>query len=236
MVGKLGLLVAILTAAQPVSGRGLSAQDNGKVATEKPFCFRGQALPRCRAFAITEFGGDVRLYAPKIELVYVSPFDSSVIRYEYRPTVFSVTGEVGAMYNTSKRNALGGSVFSRNGSGGARFGVKGRYRHWLSTDGIGARCCHRCDERRWRFKLERRSVGGPHWRRGNQLSGLCGTARARGPQSHAEGHAARFVCRSAGRFISGARRSGARRLRVRGAFRDFCCRRALTSRIGGARS
>ena len=80
-------------------------------------------MPRCRAFALTEFGADVRLYAPKTELRYVSPYDASVIAYSFQPTVFSVTGEVGAMINANKRNALGGTVFLRNGSGGAQFGV-----------------------------------------------------------------------------------------------------------------
>jgi hypothetical protein len=68
-------------------------------------CFRGRPLPRCRAFWLTEFG--------------VSPFDGAV------------AWELGGMRNVGPRSAVGGALYLRV-DGGSAYGVKPRFRRWLS--------------------------------------------------------------------------------------------------------
>ncbi len=68
-------------------------------------CFRGRPLPRCRAFWLTEFG----LSLPD------GPFG----------------WQLGAMRNVGKRNAVGGTLYLRI-DGGTAYGVKPRFRRWLS--------------------------------------------------------------------------------------------------------
>lgn len=68
-------------------------------------CFRGRPLPQCRAFWLTEFG----LSLPD------GPFG----------------WELGGMRNVGTRSAVGGTLYLRV-DGGTAYGVKPRFRRWLS--------------------------------------------------------------------------------------------------------
>ena len=74
-------------------------------AAPKPLCFRGRPLPQCRAFWLTEFG--------------VSPFEPWFV------------WELGGMRNVGARSAVGGALYVRI-DGGTAYGVKPRFRRWLS--------------------------------------------------------------------------------------------------------
>jgi hypothetical protein len=68
-------------------------------------CFRGRPLPQCRAFWLTEFG----LSLPDGPFVW----------------------ELGGMRNVGTHSAVGGTLYLRV-DGGTAYGVKPRFRRWLS--------------------------------------------------------------------------------------------------------
>ena len=72
----------------------------------RALCFQGRPLPRCRAFWLTEFG--------------VSPFEPSVV------------WELGGMRNVGARSAVGGALHVGIFDRGTAYGVKPRFRRWLS--------------------------------------------------------------------------------------------------------
>jgi hypothetical protein len=89
--------------ASPVRGQ----QALSPTRTPKPLCFRGRTLPNCRSFLLTEF--DLAL------------------------TDGSTRWELGAMKNVGSRSAIGGSLLLRGAENdSSAFGVKARYRWWLS--------------------------------------------------------------------------------------------------------
>jgi len=72
---------------------------------QQAVCFRGRPLPQCRAFWLTEFG----LSLPDGPFVW----------------------ELGGMRNVGTHSAVGGTLYLRV-DGGTAYGVKPRFRRWLS--------------------------------------------------------------------------------------------------------
>ncbi|UCG61718.1 MAG: hypothetical protein JSV52_00055, partial [Candidatus Zixiibacteriota bacterium] len=79
------------------------------------FC-RGKPLDSCQSFWVLESGFLARLG------------DSDVREKDGRASVFL---ELGHMKNITSNSAVGASVYC-SGVGGDLFGIKGRYRNWLS--------------------------------------------------------------------------------------------------------
>jgi hypothetical protein len=73
--------------------------------------------PRCQSFWITEFSITPRLNA--------NPSGNGGPNYYY-------TWDVGAMANVGGRTALGGAAFVGGEDDGVRFGLRFRYRRWLT--------------------------------------------------------------------------------------------------------
>jgi len=84
-------------------------------------CRRGEPSPHCSSFWITEFGICWRLDGVSGEIRRERIYDYG-IRYE-----------LGKMYNTSERHALGGAV-TLTGTGETGLGVHGRLRYWLNRN------------------------------------------------------------------------------------------------------
>jgi hypothetical protein len=80
-------------------------------------CFSGRPLPKCKAFMLTEFGYSRRLN------------DSHRDVYSGR---WYLTAELGAMVNRGYRSALGAALFFGAEDDGSRWGLRPRYRRWLS--------------------------------------------------------------------------------------------------------
>lgn len=99
--------------------------DSSGAGTPHRLCFRGQALPRCEGFLITELVAARRIN-----------------RHPSRSTAAGddepyFTWEGGGMVNLTARTALGGSI--RYGTlgfdSGDRWGVQVRYRRWTGSGG-----------------------------------------------------------------------------------------------------
>jgi hypothetical protein len=84
------------------------------------FCFRGQALPACRTFAITEFGYGRGLW---------NDLDETGLGHHVEPHL--VFWELGAMRNLGVRSAVGGTFLLTSR---ASVGLKARYRQWLGAE------------------------------------------------------------------------------------------------------
>jgi hypothetical protein len=100
-----------------VSPSGVLAADPPEVSAsrEPRDCFRGQPLPECANFVVSEvsYGGRADAYDPRSENNHLSL-------------------EMGLMYNRGPRTALGASV-SHIWSEDSRLGVHFRYRRWLNN-------------------------------------------------------------------------------------------------------
>ncbi len=99
--------------------------------TRAPFCFRGRALPRCRAFLLTEVGYYQR--AVSTEQLYPDSERSRSI-----PELDShLSWDVGYMKNLDRSKAVGGTVMLGTGDAGIRAAAKARHRWWISNDLAG---------------------------------------------------------------------------------------------------
>ncbi len=76
-------------------------------------CFQGKPLPNCKSFWITEI---------TVGIDVISSYAGGL-----------VTPEVGLMANLNKKHAIGGTAFL-DITDNAGFGVKGRYRYWMSKN------------------------------------------------------------------------------------------------------
>lgn len=89
----------------------------------RDLCFRAAPFPECRSFLVTEAAVGRRLFgtgAPEGQLL-----DQMM---EWRAVI-----EIGAMMNRDERSALGGSGVLRLGDEVLIWGLRGRYRRWLSN-------------------------------------------------------------------------------------------------------
>ena len=101
--------LAAFALAMSFTAHGTTARAQQADAIPKAVCFRGQPLPRCRAFWLTEFG-------------VAAPLGGSDPLASW---------ELGGMRNIDARTALGVTLYlSAFASDG--FGVKPRLRRWLS--------------------------------------------------------------------------------------------------------
>jgi outer membrane murein-binding lipoprotein Lpp len=89
------------------------------VVPKKRFSFKPKPLSECKSFLITEFGLAYGLDKPSD-----------------RTNLGLITWEFGYMVNRDEHSAIGGTVFisSEGDRPQVRFGLKGRYRYWLSKD------------------------------------------------------------------------------------------------------
>jgi hypothetical protein len=90
---------------RPIAAVALLLSLAAPLRAQQAACFRGRPLPHCRTFWLTEFG--------------VSPFDG----------MFG--WELGGMRNLGTHSAVGGTLYLRV-DGGTAYGVKPRFRRWLS--------------------------------------------------------------------------------------------------------
>jgi hypothetical protein len=93
-------------------------------------CFRGRPKPTCDRFAITEIG----LYHPVLRSR--REYDLGSRQLSYPDVERQGTAQIGGMVNRSANTAVGGTILFGLGTGAADFGVIGRYRRWLSSDGM----------------------------------------------------------------------------------------------------
>jgi hypothetical protein len=82
-------------------------------------CFRGKPLPECKTFWITEFG-----FSPRLDRHRLGRRNDQVFYY---------TWEAGLMRNVERQTAIGATLFFGADNDGHRYGLKSRYRRWLSN-------------------------------------------------------------------------------------------------------
>ncbi len=131
------ILSALLALLAPCAAAPLAAQDSAQ-ATRK-LCYRGRALPQCSRFVITEIGYYRRAAGSRETYTYTYPTtDGGQQEYSFTENDIGsqLTFEVGLMANRGPRSALGATLLLGAASDGAEVGLKGRYRRWLSSDGI----------------------------------------------------------------------------------------------------
>lgn len=80
-------------------------------------CFRGQPLPACQTFWLTEFG--------YYRTIHSTDFPPRTQNDWY------LSGEIGFMANMNQRYAIGLSGVFGGVNSGSRFGIKPRFRMWL---------------------------------------------------------------------------------------------------------
>lgn len=132
------LLVAVVTLAVvtlAVAPSALHAQSDSAPAPvnaqRAPICFRGRALPRCRAFFLTEASYLRRLVGTR------RSYEESRFGGERYPITIRdlddqhLSWEVGYMVNRGSRRAVGATLMMGTGDAGGRVAVKGRYRYWI---------------------------------------------------------------------------------------------------------
>lgn len=98
-------------------------------------CWRGQPEPACRTFVITELAFYARVVTSKVETGLTYPGGGSDT---VREDAFGDLGtfELGVMRNRGPRAAIGATAVFGVDANGARFGAKGRYRRWLTPEGL----------------------------------------------------------------------------------------------------
>ena len=113
LCGLYAVMLPALAAAQ-------AAPDTGKA------CFTARPLPECRTFWLTEIGYYWSAFGPEAARPGSSPGDR-------QPDLNSHGSlELGLMSNRNPRTAVGGTAFIGTGGSTLRYGLKGRYRHWIS--------------------------------------------------------------------------------------------------------
>ncbi len=99
-----------------------SAKETDTSTCEKCRCFRGRPGSQCRLYWITEVG-------------LLTVVDSRDTRWNVNGREL-LTFDIGYMFNISRRDAIGGSLFIKMDTEGddSYSGFKPRYRRWLSDD------------------------------------------------------------------------------------------------------
>lgn len=93
------------------------------------FCWRGRPAPACRTFLLAE--GNV--FTPVAGSRYTRTGYNSGTPTQSLELTWYVAWELGGMVNVDANDAVGASVLVGGDANGARWGVKGRYRHWLDA-------------------------------------------------------------------------------------------------------
>lgn len=118
-----GLIVLLVLLVLPAVARAQVPGGAGPERAGGGFCFRAAPLPACRSFVVSEVAVGRRLFgtgAPEGQLL-----DQMM---DWRAVI-----ELGAMMNRDERSALGGSGVLRLGDEVLIWGLRGRYRRWLSN-------------------------------------------------------------------------------------------------------
>ncbi|MEP6832658.1 MAG: hypothetical protein ABJB74_04650 [Gemmatimonas sp.] len=114
------------------AGANVAAQDSARSA--ETFCFRARLRSDCKWFAMTELGVDFNVIGKPVNFTRVSVYTGERYSIEWKPTNIAINGALGVMRNIGGRNAIGGELTAIPGSQGPLFGVKARYRRWLTAD------------------------------------------------------------------------------------------------------
>jgi hypothetical protein len=101
----------------------------------KPFCFRGRPATACRAFMLTEVGYYAPVVTSRTRYRYQQPDGYPQYEYIAKDLDDVLSFEIGAMQNRTPTTAVGGTVQFTFGTGAA-IAVKGRYRRWLTPQGL----------------------------------------------------------------------------------------------------
>lgn len=113
-----------------------SAQDSTAQKTHR-YCWRGRPAPTCDGFLLTELTYFRAIVNPSATLTYPSYGDPpATYRYDVHPSEWKFSAEVVGMINRGKHSAVGGTLLIDGGPEGASIGLKGRYRRWLTPEGI----------------------------------------------------------------------------------------------------
>jgi hypothetical protein len=115
-----GQLFVLCTAIVPLVAAAQPAPDTARA------CFAGRPLPECTTFWITEVGYYHRAFGGG-SIQPVPPDFPGRLDLDNH-----FSWELGRMSNRSLRSAVGGTILIGGGGSGLRFGVKARYRRWLS--------------------------------------------------------------------------------------------------------
>lgn len=120
LTAAFGLALSVSTLA----ATGLHGQT---VPQEAPsaFCWRGQALPVCRSFALFELEGGLAVASTTVV------HESSVVTTEYPAFASELNWHLGAMRNVSEEWALGATASVGTGSPSPLTGIRIRGRRWL---------------------------------------------------------------------------------------------------------
>jgi hypothetical protein len=112
------VLLVLLPLTASVGQQSVEA-DESAGSGHAGWCFRGKPGSECSAFWILEFAVSGRLDEPPTARLREGP-------------AYHVTGELGQMFNSGSRTAFGGTLYVGGDDDGSRFGVKGRFRRWLT--------------------------------------------------------------------------------------------------------
>ena len=121
---SLSVAVSLTVALSACAAAGLQGQT---VPEEAPaaFCWRGQALPACRSFAIFEIEAGLAVASTMVV------HESSAVTTEYPVFDNEVKWHLGAMRNLSGDWALGATLSLGSGSPSALTGIRLRARRWF---------------------------------------------------------------------------------------------------------
>ncbi len=127
----LGLLTLVCVSARPLAaqGTGTDAPPAHDGRLPRLTCFRGQPLPACQRFVLTELGF-LRNVATSSRPA--TGYDGSVIPgLRDKDHASEILLELGIMQNRGPKHAIGGVLVL-----GPDVGAKFRYRRWLDTSGV----------------------------------------------------------------------------------------------------
>lgn len=116
----LGPLCILCTVIVPMIAAAQSTADPARA------CFAGRPLPECKTFWLTEVGYYHRASGGGSVQRVPADFAGRLDLDDH------FSWELGRMWNRTARTAVGSTLLFGGGGSGLRFGVKGRYRRWLS--------------------------------------------------------------------------------------------------------
>jgi hypothetical protein len=116
----------------------LTAQDTSTAGqNDSGRCWRGRPAPACKSIVLTELGIYRDVVTPGPVVRFVGP--NGEIRQEdpARDSRADFQIELGVLKNVSTKTAIGASILGRGtDEGDGYIGMKGRYRRWLTQEGV----------------------------------------------------------------------------------------------------
>jgi len=131
VIQRAALIVAVCLLSSTLQAQGTQTEPS------KKYCWRGQPIPACDRFLLTEFGFYRSIVQPAATVTYSwYPDSTQQSSYQIRDTPWNFTWEVGGMVNANARTAVGATILLGANDDGGTVGIKARYRRWLNSDGI----------------------------------------------------------------------------------------------------